>query len=68
MSKQLRFDSNDKKQVNFYYSRREYKKFADKYPNLTTMFLSRCLTLAINKKGFVESVIFDDLSKMEVEK
>lgn len=59
MSKQLRFDSNDRKQVNFYYSRKEYKKFSDKYPNLTSMFLSRCLDLAINNKGFVESVLFN---------
>lgn len=63
MSKQLRFDSNDKKQVNFYYSRREYKKFAEKYPNLTTMFLSRCLDKAVNTQGFVESVLFDTFAK-----
>lgn len=63
MSKQLRFDSDDKKQVNFYYSRREYKKFAERYPNLTTMFLSRCLDLAINKQGFVESVLFNTFTE-----
>lgn len=58
--KQLRFKDGDKKQVSFYWSKESYKRFQTKYPNLTTLFLSRCMQRAINEDKFVESVIFGE--------
>lgn len=63
--KQMKFDKGDKKQVSFYYSRKEYQRFVEKFPNLTTMFLSNCLNLALTKRGFANSVIFNDFTYLE---
>lgn len=60
MSKQLRFKDGDRKQISFYWSKSEYKRFQEKYPNLTTLFLTRCLQRAVNESGFVDSVIFGE--------
>lgn len=63
MPKQLKFSPNDKKQVSFYWSKSQYKRFQEKYPNLTTLFLTRCLQRAVNESNFVESVIFGEAVK-----
>lgn len=63
--KQIRFSSGDKKQVSFYFSRKKYNEFKEKYPNLTTFFLTKCLDLALEKKGFVSSVLLKDFTKLE---
>ena len=63
MPKQLRFKDGDRKQVSFYWSKTQYKRFQEKYPNLTTLFLTRCLQRAVNESNFVESVIFGEAVK-----
>lgn len=63
MPKQLRFKDGDKKQISFYWSKNQYKLFQEKYPNLTTLFLTRCLQRAVNESGFVDSVIFGEAIK-----
>lgn len=63
MPKQLRFKNGDKKQISFYWSKSQYKSFQEKYPNLTTLFLTRCLQRAVNEPGFVDAVIFGDAIK-----
>lgn len=63
MPKQLRFKDGDRKQVSFYWSKSQYKLFQEKYPNLTTLFLTRCLQRAVNESGFVDSVIFGEAIK-----
>lgn len=57
MAKHLRFSSGDRKQVNFYFSKKEYLKFVERYPNMTSWFLSHCLTRAINESDFVSKVL-----------
>lgn len=66
--KQIRFASGDKKQVSFYFSRKKYNEFKEKFPNLTTFFLTKCLECALEKQGFVSSVLLKDFSSLEVEK
>lgn len=60
MSKQFRFKDGDRKQISFYWSKFQYKRFQEKYPNLTTLFLTRCLQRAVNEPGFVDAVIFGE--------
>ena len=60
MPKQLRFKDGDRKQISFYWSKSQYKRFQEKYPNLTTLFLTRCLQRAVNEPGFVDAVIFGE--------
>lgn len=57
MSKNLQFESGDKKQVSFYFSKKKYEQFLERYPNLTSFFLCRVLDRAINESDFVENVI-----------
>lgn len=55
--KQSRFDVGDRKQVNFYYSNKKYKKFVERFPNLTSLFLSKCLERATEERYFLECVM-----------
>ena len=58
--KQLKFDKDDKKQISFYWSKKQYKRFTDKFPNLTTFFLTKVMERAVNEAGFFESVVLGD--------
>lgn len=60
MARQLKFKDGDKKQVSFYFSKEEYKKFCERFPNMTSWFLSRCLKRAIDEKKFFEFVLTSD--------
>lgn len=60
--KQLRFEENDKKQVSFYWSKKQYNRFKERYPNMTTFFLTKCMELALTKENFVSSVLLNDFS------
>lgn len=65
MSKQLIFNQNDKGQVHFYFSKKKMNEFKQKYPNLTSLYLTKCLELALESKKFFDNVLcknFDDLS------
>lgn len=62
MSKQSSFKSGDKKQISFYWSKSEYERFKVKYPNLTTLFLTRCMERAVNDSKFFDSVFFSSFS------
>ena len=65
MSKQLIFDQNDKAQVHFYFSKKKLVDFNKRYPNLKTLYLTKCLDLALESKKFFDNVLcknFDDLS------
>ena len=57
MPKQLKFSKNDRKQVNFYFSKKQYEKFVERFPNMTSWFLSHCLQRAINESDFVSKVL-----------
>ena len=57
MPKQLRFPKNDRKQVNFYFSKKDYARFVELYPNMTSWFLSHCLKRAITESNFVSNVL-----------
>ena len=62
MSKQSSFKSDDKKQISFYWSKSKYESFRVKYPNLTTLFLTRCMERAVNDSKFFDSVFFSSVS------
>lgn len=62
MSKQSSFKSDDKKQISFYWSKSKYESFKVKYPNLTTLFLTRCMERAVNDPKFFDSVFFSSVS------
>lgn len=62
MSKQSTFKSGDKKQISFYWSKEKYNSFKVRYPNLTTLFLTRCMERAINDSKFFDSVFFSSNS------
>lgn len=58
--KQLKFEKNDRKQISFYWSAKEYKRFVERFPNLTTFFLTKVMERAVNEAGFFESVVLGD--------
>lgn len=62
MSKHLSFKPGDKKQISFYWSRASYDIFRERYPNMTSYFLQRCMQRALNEKDFVENVMFGKIS------
>lgn len=62
MSKQSNFKSGDKKQISFYWSKSKYERFKDRYPNLTSLFLTRCMERAINEPKFFDFVFFSSVS------
>lgn len=62
MSKQPSFKSDEKKQISFYWSKSKYESFKVRYPNLTTLFLTRCMERAINDSKFFDSVFFSSVS------
>lgn len=55
--KQVKFKKGDRKQVNFYYSKSEYKKFVERFPNMTSWYLSSCLRRATYETNFLNSVL-----------
>ena len=63
--KQSRFAVGDRKQVNFYYSKSDYKKFVERFPNLTSLFLSKCLERATKEKYFFECVMCDSMFELK---
>lgn len=62
MSKQSSFKSDDKKQISFYWSKSKYESFKSRYPNLTTLFLTRCMERAVSDSKFFDSVFFSSFS------
>lgn len=66
MAKHLPFDIGDKKQVNFYFSKKKYELFVSRYPNMTSWFLSHCLERAIKDKDFVNNVLLNNPITREV--
>lgn len=52
--------NENKKQVTFYMDLDTFNRFKEKYPNVTTFFLTRCIVKALNDVSFFEKIFFSE--------